>query len=112
MSGRNDDILMAAVKMVERTGATNVTIGFSEEHDPAVWFAVADFPGRRYEAAGGMSPLRAVLRLLDTLIDGGQCKHCKKPTGVTVDPGTMPLKKAICWYQYDPELKTFRRGCE
>jgi hypothetical protein len=47
------------------------------------------------------------------LVDGAMCAHCGKPTGLEptllVD---MPFPEHICWYQYDPELKTFRRGCE
>jgi hypothetical protein len=25
---------------------------------------------------------------------------------------SMPLNESVCWYQWDPEMKTFRRGCE
>jgi hypothetical protein len=107
----DDPILTAAVAMLGRTGARHVTIGYSDEHEPPVWFAAAQF-GLGHEAAGAMTPRLAVLRLLDQVIDGGQCTHCKQPSGVVVEQGTMPLADAICWYQYDPEMQTFRRGCE
>lgn len=106
-----DDILKAAVALVGRTGAQDLTIGYSEEHEPPVWFAAASYR-QGHEAGGAMTPLKAVLRLLDALVDGGQCAHCKRPTGVVVELGAMPLADVFCWYQYDPELKTFRRGCE
>jgi hypothetical protein len=78
-----DDILLAAVALVGHTGASHLTIGFSEEHDPPVWFAVVRY-GSRHEAAGAMTPRGAVLRLLDQLVDGGMCAHCQRPTGVTI----------------------------
>lgn len=106
-----DDVLKAAVALLGRTGATDLTIGYSDEHEPPVWFAVASF-GDQHEASGAMSPVLAVLRLLELLVDGGTCAHCRRPTSVVVEQGTMPLSDTICWYQFDPELKTFRRGCE
>jgi hypothetical protein len=107
----NDPVFLAAVALIGRTGAKELTIGFSDEHVPAVWFAAVKYR-RAYEAAGAMDPRQAVLRLLDQLLDGGACTHCGKPTGVTVKQGTQPLSALICWYQYDPEMKTFRRDCE
>lgn len=107
----DDDIINAAVVMIGRTGARNLMIGHSNAHQPPVWFAVASYR-EAHEAGGGMTALKAVLRLLDELIDGGECSHCKRPTGVVVELGTMPFADEICWYQYDPELRTFRRGCE
>lgn len=60
-----------------------------------------------------MDPLRAVLRLLDRMIDGGECTHCHKPTAVSDNfAAPTPLAEHICWYVFDPELATFRRGCE
>lgn len=105
------DLLTAAVDLIRRTGAGSVTVGWSDDHDPPVWFAVASYP-HGHEAGGAMTPLKAVLRLLDRLIDGGECAHCHRPAGVVVEPGPVLFAEAICWYQYDPERKTFRRGCE
>ncbi len=107
----DDPILTAAVALLGRTGARDVTIGYSDEHEPPVWFAAASY-AKGHEAAGAMTPRKAVLRLLDELVDGGQCTHCRKPTAVTVEQGPQPLADAICWYAYDPEMRTFRRGCE
>ncbi len=106
-----DDVLAAAIKLVGRSGATGLAIGYSDEHTPPVWFAVARY-GDQHEAAGAMTPRQAVLRLLDELVDGGLCLHCHRPTGVTVDHGPQSLPEVVCWYQYDPERKTFRRSCE
>ncbi len=91
MEATDGNLLVASLDFVRRTGAAQAQVRFSDDE----------------------KPLRAALRLLDQLIDGGQCLHCKRPTGVseTFD-GAMPLDDLLCWYRYDPELKTFRRGCE
>jgi hypothetical protein len=119
-----DPILLAGVDMIRRTGARTIQIRYSDDEEPTVWMAVCEhrmLDGMpvpqggisHFDAAAGMTPRRAVLRLLDQLIDGGMCQHCKRPTGVTEDfEGEMPLSDAFCWYRYDPELATFRRGCE
>lgn len=118
-----DPRLPAAVELMRRTGATSVQIRFSDDEEPVVWMAVVEYGptsplhrvrpgGPRWEAAGAMSPLRAVFRLCDALFDGGQCQHCKRPTGFAEDVDPQLLEDWICWYQWDPELSTFRRGCE
>lgn len=56
---------------------------------------------------------KAVLRLLEQVVDGGRCTHCRRPTGVSEDwTATLPLEETFCWYVFDPELETFRRSCE
>lgn len=109
-----DPRLAAAVELIGRTGALNYQIRYSEAEDgvPAVWAAVASYPGDRYEVDAAFDPLQATFRLATRLVDGGQCSHCHRPTGFDEDFGTMPLGDLVCWYQYDPERETFRRGCE
>jgi hypothetical protein len=139
MSDVEDPRLVAAVQLVERMGALEFQIRYddNEGSGPVVWNALARFrvvTGRRgarllervpertdgafavhenhWEVAAAMAPLGAVLRLADQLMDGGTCTHCGKPTGVTHDPDEMPLGDYVCWYQFDPELAVYRRGCE
>lgn len=120
----------AAVDLVRRTGSVEFVIrevdSSGEVDHPTVFVAFAmhrigEFgrpvpdgqPGRPVWTVGaGLGPIRAVLALADDLIDGGECVHCHRPTGVTEDIAPMPASAAICWYQWDPELGTFRRGCE
>lgn len=122
----------ATIDLVKRCGASGFQIRYSgrpedgkppeyetDDPVPVVWIAVADFTGagsssqlNGYEAAAGMTPLAAVLRLTDQLLDGALCLHCRRPSGVAHDLGTMPLDRLVCWYQFDPELKTYRRSCE
>ncbi len=102
--------MTAAVDLVGRTGAAEFQIRYCEEEKPVIWTAAACWRGR-WEAAGAMNPLDAVFRLLELVVDGGTCKHCKRPAGF--DPGTdsMPLDELVCWYQYDPGTKKFAKGC-
>ena len=121
--------LLAAVKLLERTGATTYRTGYSDPEDgePTVWYAVATWRGRvaggypvrgteRSEAAGALDPVTATLRLCEQVIDGGECTHCKRPTIFDDNPGDGPFDALLdamgCVYGWDPELSTFRRGCE
>lgn len=104
--------MLACFDLIARTGASSVQVRFDDEVEPTVWMAVAEFKGA-HEAAGAMTPLLAAYRLAEILLDGGQCRHCKRPSGVTLDwQDSMPLAEQICWYIYDPELQKFRRSCE
>jgi hypothetical protein len=112
LGGVDDPRFLATVDLVRRTGAQQFQIRYSDDEQPIVWMAVAGY-GEGWEAAGAMSPLMAVWRLAEALVDGAQCQHCYKPTGITNDwTGAMPLPGLICWYIYDPEVNTYRRSCE
>lgn len=109
----DDARLIAAVEMVRRTGASNFSIRYTDDEEPVVWIAVADYGEGRCEVDASLDPLRAVLRLCERLVDGGTCTHCGRPAGLDPDAlETMPMNELVCWYQYDPERQTFRRGCE
>ena len=114
MTATPDDArLTAAVSLIGRTGADTFSIRYSDDEQPVIWLAVAGYPEDRWETDAALTPLRAVLRLAERLVDGGQCRHCKRPAGLDPDSlDTMPMDNLVCWYQYDPELRTFRRGCE
>lgn len=120
-----DPKFIAGVELIQRTGAKDFRVGWSDEDDgpPTVWYAVATYkrpagtprwtPG---EAAAALDPVRAVLRLCEQLIDGGTCAHCHRPTIFDDNPTDTPIDDLLdamgCVYAWDPELKTFRRGCE
>jgi hypothetical protein len=121
----HDPRFAAAIEFIRRTGARSVGIRYQDDEDPVVWMALARFSvGRdgipvagggetRYEVDAAFTPLRAALRLCERLADGGICAHCGRPSGLDPDSlDRLPLDRLICWYQFDPELKTFRRGCE
>lgn len=112
----DQDKAMAGIEFLRRTGATQFSIRFQDDEEPTVWVAVVKYnlDGEDiYEAAGAIQPRRAIMRLCEMLADGGTCVHCKRPTGFEPDDiTTMPVAELVCWYQYDPELKTYRRACE
>jgi len=121
--GVEDPRFGAAAKLIGRTGARSFQIRYSDDEKPVVWMAVGEWRfkngrpvssgGERvFEAAAGVHPLTAVLRLLDQIIDGGQCDHCKRPTGITDHwQSPMPMSDAVCWYVFDPENEEYRRSC-
>lgn len=105
--------LHASIDLIRRTGANAIDIRYQDDQEPVVWMVVALYPSGKAEVDAAFDPVRAALRLCERLADGGQCTHCKRPTGLEPDSiETMPMNELICWYQYDPELKKFRRGCE
>lgn len=123
--GGDDARFVAAVALIGRTGADGFQIRYCEEEEPTVWIASAhwsliDQPDVQipdhFEAAGGMTPWRALYRLCEAVLDGGTCRHCHRPTMVDDKPPddvmSAILEAAVCAYRYDPELDTFRRSCE
>jgi hypothetical protein len=126
LEGEAADRLTAAVDLVNRTGALSFEIRYQDDSAPTVWIAVAAFhiddtgrPERKLGAAANawqvgaaLHPLRAVHVLLCECVDGGICKHCNRPAGFDESFDAMPYDELICWYQWDPELKTYRRACE
>jgi hypothetical protein len=119
-----DPRFTAALDMIGRTGARSFQIRFQDDEEPTVWIAIAQYgidedeipipKGGKlvYKVAGALHPFTAVMNLLDSAVDGGTCTHCNRPTAVSGEIDPMPMQGQICWYQFDPELKTFRRGCE
>lgn len=106
-----DPKFVAAVKLLERTGADEFQIRYCEEEKPVVWMAIARW-GSRWETSAAMNPFTAVFRLCDQVIDGGTCQYCNRPTGFDSDTDPMPMDVFVCWYQWDPQTKEFRRGCD
>jgi hypothetical protein len=106
----DDDRMVAAVDLIGRTGAAEFQVRYSDDEQPVIWMAAARWKGT-WQAAGAMSPLGAVFALLDSVIDGGTCQHCGRPTGFEPSSDQMPMDKLICWYQFDPGTKKFAKGC-
>ena len=110
---QDDPRMTAGIELIGRTGAKSFQIRYSDDEEPVVWFAVALYDDGKAETAASLDPVMAILRLAERLIDGGMCTHCKRPAGLeTHHIEDMPWEEYICWYQFDPELKTYRRGCE
>jgi hypothetical protein len=114
----DEDKLRAAVVFLRNTGAHQIQVRYSDDKQPIIWIVVAlynDPPAgtRRVAVAASTTPSDAALRLCEQVADGGICMHCKRAVGFEPNMlARMPYDLLICWYQWDPELKTFRRGCE
>lgn len=112
----------AGVDLLLRTGMMQFQIRYCGSGDdakepPIAWVAVAIYsPTTVFECAAAGNPERAVMRLCEQLLDGGTCTHCKRPSAFDddVDDAVNQQMSAglVCWYMWDPELATFRRGCE
>lgn len=112
MSDAKDPRLVAAIDLIGRSGAESFEMRYSDDNEPVAWIALARW-GEQHECAAAMSPMRAALRLLETVLDGGGCAHCGKPSGVWEHwDTTPPLHTHVCWQVYDPETEKFRRSCE
>lgn len=109
-AGVEDERFAPAIAMLGRTGAAEFQVRYCDEEKPTVWVAAARWGGH-WEAAAAMSPVQAVFRLCDEVIDGGTCTHCQRPTGFEPSLDVMPLNALVCWYQFDPSTKAFVRGC-
>lgn len=121
-----DPRFVAAVDLLGRSGARQVSIRYCDEEEPLVWIAAAmwetgartvhgDISGNVWQAAGSTEPWKAMMNLLETVLDGGECQHCHKPTSVDDGPEDKllhELNPLVCFYRFDPELATFRRMCE
>lgn len=102
----------ACVKLLGELGPVSSELRMSPAEgpeSPVVWIAIATFANGVPQVAAHLSPRQAYFRLLEQLIDGGICLHCGRPSAITMDFGAaLPF---ACWFQYDPELSVFRRGC-
>jgi hypothetical protein len=119
-----DPRFTAAIDLIRRNGAREVQLRYDDEQNPIVWVAVAGFsiingkPSGRgkinaHQAGGGLDPLTAIFALCRACLDRrGKCTHCDRNTMFDETFEAQPLENFYCWYQWDPELETFRRGCE
>ncbi len=123
----DDPRWVPAVDLIRRTGAREFQIRYCEEEEPVVWMALAmhlirdgrpvpDDGAETWSVGSGFTPTAAIFSLCDSLMDGGTCQHCGRPTGFIPDNERQVDEELgapfVCWYRWDPELQTFRRKCE
>lgn len=107
-----DPRFVALIAFLEKTGLSEFQLRWHDEEEPTVWIAVGRWK-HGDEAGGGITPYRAILRLAETITDGGECAFCERTTGITDEwREDMPFARLVCWWTYDPEKQVFRRGCE
>lgn len=124
--------IVATADAIGRSGASQMQLRYSDDEQPVVWFAVAtwsaemleklkpsgrdDSSSGHSEAMAAMTPVDALFRLLEKIIDGGTCTHCGQLTAL-VDPteqNVTNLTRGIpaCWWRYSPSLGKWQTGCE
>jgi len=120
---------LALIDLIGRTGASDYRIEYTDPDNGVVmWIAIAQHHQRNGKpipsAGAGATPLQATHVLAELLIDDGTCTHCGRATvledfcskvgdrvGFTaLVSGDVEVQ--FCWYQFDPELRTYRRSCE
>jgi hypothetical protein len=116
--------MLAGIDLIRRTGAIEFRVGYTdfEDGEPVVWYACVTYLNNMSEAAAALDPEKAVLRLCERLVDGGECAHCTRPTIFEENFEDISFYELIldligsstsfCVYAWDPELGIFRRGCE
>jgi hypothetical protein len=117
MNDRSEALIKATADLVGRTGATGFSIEHFDSENPGVipWVAYAFYADQVWECAAGVHPAVACIRLLEVLVDGGQCTHCHRPT-VVDDNWESPVVSAdptspMCSYLFDPSTARFVRAC-
>lgn len=127
--GIDPELMLAIMKLLERSGMKEFQIRYDEEQKPVVWVAVALFkrPALRLPGKGlaeeksntgsqcgcGFTPIGAVRDLAENAVTGGTCTHCGRMIEVNFgddEPAFPPTM--VCYRKYDPEAKEFKRSCD
>jgi hypothetical protein len=109
------DEFTAGAELLAHTGMRSMQIRYQDELEPIIWMVVAEHErdGKpHYSVCADLNPVMAMMRLCEMLVDGGTCTHCHRVTMFVVPGQGSMLGEALCHYEYDPELKKFRRDCE
>lgn len=107
MTNWDQDALDAALKLVGRTGAKQLEVGFLHDDVPieeAGWYAHAQYHGARITSENHRGLVEAVEGLARRLLEGATCTFC----GLTISLGQFPGKRC----RYTRHSDTWVRGCE
>lgn len=114
---RENAVLVAAVKLIGRTGATDFSM---HEHghagEPTIWIAGGtwqrDSGGPYQDVDAALEPAQAAMRLAERLVDGGRCTECQRQSMLWMDLARQPTFGAlVCWRWYNPARQEFQRAC-
>jgi hypothetical protein len=96
LGAREQEIILATVDLVRRTGARDFNLGHLHDDvpvDKAGWYAEAYYCGARLIAENMPGPIEACDMLARRLLDGGKCNGCGglvalSPFGAIAYPGS------------------------
>jgi hypothetical protein len=113
----DDPRLVALTKLIGHTGASGFQLRYDDNEEPLVWIAVASYEDDEsastiHQVGAGLTPIQAAYRVTESLMDGGQCTHCHRPSAVALDPAEIIGDEVICWYVYRDARQEFVRDCE
>ncbi|GII88245.1 hypothetical protein Ssi03_62350 [Sphaerisporangium siamense] len=86
----DEEVVLAALDLVGRTGAKQLQVGFLHEGVPvqeASWYAHAQYHGARITEENHKGPAEALEALARRLLTGAKCVHCG---GLVTLPGEAP----------------------
>lgn len=120
----DDPRFPAAVDVLRRTGPLEFQVRYADDELPVVWICVARFNlgpdgrpqrarfkgERAYEVGAGLSPIAALFKLCDQVLDQSTCVHCGRASGFLADAVPEP-DAGRCWWTWDEPTGSFVRGC-
>ena len=109
-----DPKFQAGVELLAQVGSMHIELRTSLPKDDGVIVFVALVHGNDgSECAAGSTPLGAVNRLLEWVIDGAVCVNCRRPSGFEYDPGVSTIcEDTLCWFKLDPAENRYHRSCD
>jgi hypothetical protein len=78
--------MIAATELVGRTGATGLEIAYLHDDVPseeAGWYAAVQYKGSRILVEDHVGPVQALDALVERLLTGARCHHCKGLVALT-----------------------------
>lgn len=127
-SAMAEDVVLAAVDLVSRTGAKGIQIGYLHDDVPveeASWYATAQYKGTRITCEDQPHPVMAAEGLARRLLTGAKCAHCgalvtldeagayaKDATLLDGTPWLVEQQQAAGLCRWWRDGRVWRRGCE
>jgi hypothetical protein len=112
------ELAMACIDMVGHTGAIATDIRYQDDQLPVVWMAVGQWNVEGhdvYQVGAAFTVENALCKLLEDVMDGGECTHCHRPVGFDANQplyADMGDSGLVCWYFFNPDTKKIQGGCQ
>lgn len=110
--GFDEDIAVAAVEVIGRSGAREFEVGYLDDDVPsefARWWARAQYSGARIQVENHQGPDLAAEALARRILNGGQCTHCGARIHLGGVPAALRRRGRVC--SWKREGRRWVRGC-